>query len=104
MPGRGRSWKVGGLVDSTVTSADIKNATIKAFRPNRIKRSAKLVSQLETATGLLRAFVDGTLKPSHVFDPDLMGRFIAVGDFWGAWHGLRWHNLRFYYNAITGYL
>ena len=28
MPGRGRSWKVGGLVDSTVTSADIKDATI----------------------------------------------------------------------------
>ena len=28
MPGRGRHWKVGGLKDSTVTSADIANATI----------------------------------------------------------------------------
>ena len=59
---------------------------------------------MESATRLLRAFVDGTLEPSQVFDPILMGRFIAVGDFWGAWHGLRWHNLRFYYNAVTGYL
>jgi hypothetical protein len=30
MPGRGRHWKVGGLKDSTVTSADIKDATIVA--------------------------------------------------------------------------
>jgi len=28
MPGRGRYWKSGGLVDSTVTSADIKNSEI----------------------------------------------------------------------------
>ena len=81
-----------------------KNATIKPFRINRIKSSKKLTVELENATRLLRAFVDGTLEPSKVFDPILMGRFIAVGDFWGAWHGLRWHNLRFYYNAITGYL
>ena len=81
-----------------------KNATIKPFRLNRIKSSKKLTAELESATRLLRAFVDGTLEPSQVFDPILMGRFIAVGDFWGAWHGLRWHNLRFYYNATTGYL
>ena len=81
-----------------------KNATIKPFRLNRIKSSKQLTNELESATRLLRAFVDGALKPSQVFDPILMGRFIAVGDFWGAWHGLRWHNLRFYYNAITGYL
>ena len=81
-----------------------KNATIKPFRLNRIKSSKNLTTELESATRLLRAFIDGTLEPSQVFDPVLMGRFIAVGDFWGAWHGLRWHNLRFYYNAITGYL
>lgn len=28
MPGRGKQWKVGGLPDSTVTSADIKNFEI----------------------------------------------------------------------------
>ncbi len=30
MPGRGQHWVEGGLVDSTVTSADIKDATIVA--------------------------------------------------------------------------
>ncbi|MHA1740276.1 MAG: hypothetical protein ACTSWD_16925 [Candidatus Heimdallarchaeota archaeon] len=30
MPSRGQPWKEGGLNDSTVTGADIKDATIKA--------------------------------------------------------------------------
>ena len=30
MPSRGQHWKIGGLVDGTVTGADIKNATIEA--------------------------------------------------------------------------
>lgn len=30
MPSRGSYWKIGGLVDGTVTGADIKNATITA--------------------------------------------------------------------------
>ena len=88
----------GGVYDN------YKNATIKPFRLNQIKKSKKLTAELENGTRLLRAFVDGSLEPSQVFDPVLMGRFIAVGDFWGAWHGLRWHNLRFYYNSVTGYL
>ena len=88
----------GGVYDN------YKNAMIKPFRLKRIQRSEKLSAELKTATELLRAFVDGSLKPSQVFDSDLMGRFIAIGDFWGAWHALRWHNLRFYYNSTTGYL
>ncbi|MBT5471093.1 MAG: hypothetical protein HOK41_10870, partial [Nitrospina sp.] len=42
--------------------------------------------------------------PSEVFDPDLMGKFIAVADVWGSNHVLRWHNMRFYYNPITALL
>jgi len=53
MPGRGRSWKVGGLVDSTVTSADIKNATIKA-EDTKIFVSAVLVG-----TGSAQTFNHG---------------------------------------------
>ena len=53
MPGRGRSWKVGGLVDSTVTSADIKNATIKA-EDTKIFVSAVLVG-----TGSAQTFAHG---------------------------------------------
>jgi len=53
MPGRGRHWKVGGLKDSTVTSADIKNATIKA-EDTKIFVSAVLVG-----TGSAQTFSHG---------------------------------------------
>ena len=32
---------------------------------------------------------------------DAIGRFLAVADLWGAWHVLRWHNIRFYLNPVT---
>ena len=30
-----------------------------------------------------------------------MAAFIAVSDYFGTWHAVRWHNLRFYLNPIT---
>jgi hypothetical protein len=62
MPGRGKHWKVGGLKDSTVTSADIKNATIKA-------EDAQIFVSAETAaTGSAQNIAHGlTGTPSKVF-------------------------------------
>jgi hypothetical protein len=61
MPGRGKHWKVGGLKDSTVTSADIKNATIKA-------EDAQIFVSAETAaTGSAQNVAHGlTGTPSKV--------------------------------------
>ena len=53
MPGRGRYWKAGGLKDSTVTSADIKNATIKA------EDTKIFVSAVLTGTGSAQTFNHG---------------------------------------------
>ena len=53
MPGRGRHWKVGGIVDSTITSAEIANATIKA-EDTKIFVSAVLVG-----TGSAQTFNHG---------------------------------------------
>ena len=61
MPGRGKHWKVGGLKDSTVTSADIKDATIKA-------QDAQIFVSAETAgTGSAQNIEHGlTGTPSKV--------------------------------------
>jgi hypothetical protein len=80
-------------------------AKISPFRSNKVSRSKVLSADLNMARGLLRAFVNHRLPPSKVFDPVLMGRFIAVADSWRAWHQIRgWHNYRFYYNPITALL
>ena len=61
MPGRGRFWTEGGLPDSTVTSADIKDATIAAADINIY------VSDLQTANGSAQAHAHGLgVVPSKV--------------------------------------
>ena len=80
---------------------NFKIAQITPFRSNKVARSKKLSNDFILARNLLKGFVRGYLKPSQVFDPNIMGKFIAIADVWGSTHMLRWHNLRFYYNPIT---
>jgi len=83
---------------------DYHNASIKAFGEGKIERSPKLSAEREVAVGLLRAFAEGTLPASQVFDVELMARFLAVAEIWRVDHGLAWHNLRFYLNPLTSRL
>ncbi|UCD12556.1 MAG: hypothetical protein JSU88_05630, partial [Nitrospinaceae bacterium] len=80
------------------------NSPIVPFQAGRVFKSGPLSSHLEMAQGLLSGFVRGQLSASEVFDAELMGRFIAISSAWKADHGLTWHNMRFYYNPITGHL
>jgi hypothetical protein len=57
--------------------------------------------QASAALGLLRAFQERQLQASQVYDPEVMGRYLAHANLWGARHGLMWYNARFYYNPST---
>jgi hypothetical protein len=81
-----------------------KNATIDAFGSTKIGKSEKLSKDYATAVGLLRGFVNGELSGSDVFDTELMGRFLAVSELFGARHGVSWNNMRFYFNPVTSRL
>jgi hypothetical protein len=81
-----------------------QNAPIDAFRSSRIARSQRLSEEYGIAVGLLRGFSSRQLSASDAFDADLLGRFLAVAEFWGTAHGIVWHNLRFYFNPITAKL
>ena len=78
-----------------------RNASIDSFRTSRAKNSPVLSENLSVGVGLLSSFTRGDLSASQVFDIKLMGRFLAVLEFWGARHALWWHNLRFYLNPVT---
>jgi hypothetical protein len=60
--------------------------------------------QAGEARGLLRAFQERQLRASQVFDPELLGRYLAHANLWGARYGLMWYNARFYYNPSTSLL
>jgi hypothetical protein len=83
---------------------DYRFAPIDAFQSSRIAKSATLAGHHRVAAGLMRGFADGRLPASRVFDAELMGRFMAVIELFGARHGAIWHNMRFYFNPQTSLL
>jgi hypothetical protein len=80
------------------------NARIRPFASGRIGRSPRLSADRRVATGLLRGYLAGDLSPSEVFDTELVGGFLAVAELWRSQQAVRWNNLRFYLNPITGRL
>ena len=98
-------YNKGGTATSSFSPFnDYRFAPIDAFQSSRIQKSAVLSRHQRVSSGLLRGFSEGRLPASKVFDADLMGRFLAVTELFGAWHGIRWHNLRFYFNPLTSLL
>ena len=96
--------KSGGGASEDDIFDDYRMAPIDAFQSSRIAKSSTLSNNYRVAAGLLRGFTDGRLSPSEVFDAELMGRFLAAAELFGARHGIIWHNLRFYYNPQTALL
>lgn len=78
-----------------------QNAAVEAFESSRIDKSPSLRRDYRVAVGLMRAFTEGALPASEVFDVQLLGRYLGVAELWGAWHEIRWNNQRFYYNPFT---
>ncbi len=83
---------------------DMNTSEVSVFRSGHVKDDPALSAQARMAVGLLQTFQRGELPASSVFDVELMGRFYALSDLWGAGHTTRWHNIRFYYNPVTGLL
>lgn len=79
-------------------------ADVLPFRRNWIRKSPERQARADIAIGLLKGFQRGNLPVASVFDVETMATFLAVTELWGGRHGLRWINLRFYYNPITGLL
>jgi hypothetical protein len=78
-----------------------QNAPVSAFQSKKINASESLSRQYAVAAGLLRAFADGEIEASEAFDVEVLGRFLATAQLWGAWHATGWNNQRFYLNPLT---
>lgn len=97
------SWKY--RVDPAATTYELQAfAQVDEFNTTKIQEDPVLREQSVTALGLLRGFQSLELTASQVFDADLMGRYLAHTNLWGARHSLTWHNERYYYNPLTSRL
>ncbi len=49
-------------------------------------------------------YKNGTISPSEIFDLPKLAKYFAICDALSAYHGITWHNQRFYYNPINSKL
>lgn len=87
---------------------DIKNterlmetAEIRAFNESTLLNNEKLAADFRVAHTLLDQYRYGLKSPDEIFDLDRMAKYFAITDVMSAYHGVTWHNQRFYYNPVT---
>lgn len=95
-----------GLIrsNSGIPSMSKENAPIKAFNENDMLADPVQQKYFREAQLLLEQFRNGMTAAADVFDLDKLARYYAGCDLLNAYHGIVWHNQRFYYNPILGKL
>ena len=79
-------------------------AEIKPFQDAKINSTPVLASQFEIAQNLLFQYKFGLRSAEQIFDLDRMAKYYAICEAMSAFHGIAWHNQRFYYNPVTSKL
>jgi len=77
------------------------SAEIIPFGSKKIKSDELLLNNFLKSRDMLNRFQHRYGAADQVFDLDKMAKFLALVDVFKAYHGLIWHNLRFYYNEDT---
>jgi hypothetical protein len=80
------------------------SSSIDTFQTGKTLKNPVRYAQFIKAKDLLESFREGSLLTSEVFDIDKLAKFMVISDIMQAPHGVRWHNMRFYYNPITSKL
>ena len=84
------------LVNKFVSTGTYMNSSISGY----VKESSK--GKIKEAIDKLRSFQSGKLNSlENNFNLELWAKYFAVTEVFGALHGARWVNIRFYYNPQT---
>jgi hypothetical protein len=86
----------------TFLITDPNTAAISIYREGHVIDSTVLSAEASKAVNMLSAFHAGNVQVEDVFDVALWGKYFALTSLWGGNHGAFWHNIRYYYNPITG--
>lgn len=80
------------------------SSEIVPFKSSKIEHNKKLKKQFELAQNLLYKYKFFTNNAESVFDIDKLAKYLALIDLTRSYHGLIWHNQRFYYNPVLSKL
>lgn len=77
---------------------------IVPFKQKKTIKSATLMKQFGEAQKLMQQYRYGQKRAEDIFDINAMAKYFAAVDLMAAYHGVIWHNQRFYYNPVTSKL
>lgn len=81
-----------------------ENAQTEVFKEKRLIENPALREQFETARDLMFQFKERTESVASIFEIERLARFYAIADVLNAYHGIKWHNQRFYFNPVLSKL
>lgn len=79
-------------------------APIHFYDQKKLSSTPPLASQARLASSLYEQMVTGKVAPSEVVDVPLVAKAIVITFLWGDrhFHPFHYHNLRWYFNPLTG--
>ncbi|MEM9921621.1 MAG: CotH kinase family protein [Bacteroidota bacterium] len=104
--GAARSMQQVDVVDHDLnqTVKKMEAADIRPFKENQLLANPVLAKQFESAHQLMHQYRYGLKATEDLFDLDKLARYYAICDIMGAYHGMAWHNQRFYFDPLTNLL
>ena len=84
--------------------SDWMAAPVKLGRPELLRTANPFSKRAAKAVDALELFRSGDLRASEVFDVHSTARMLALADLLGAQDAMRWPNLRFMVDSLTGSL
>ncbi len=76
-------------------------AQVQPYRQQVAQIDLKRKQQFEIAQNLMQQYKYNQKPADEIFDVDKMAKFYAITDVLQAYHGIIWHNQRFYFNPKT---
>jgi hypothetical protein len=73
---------------------------IMPFKKNRTCKNKTLYNEFLIAQNLVYQYKNNLRPVSEIFDTKSLAKYCALSDITKAYHGFRWHNIRFYYNPV----
>ena len=95
---------IGGPVAASGRAVTYRTAMFDTLDTRKINQNSQLKEYKVVAKGKFRAYLEGRVNASDVFDAKLIGSYIAISEIFGAIHPLIFHNFLFYYNPESGLL
>jgi hypothetical protein len=78
----------------------LQASDIQPFKLNRTLETPALRSNFVLANNLMNQYKFGEKKASEIFDVNKLAAYYAFMDLTRGFHGLAWHNQRYYYNPV----